>query len=650
MMNRAVFCLAILCALAATGAFGQQEEVIRALTVTRVTSSVWASARDQWLVFDLPFAGLLTTRNGNYREGIELSLAGSVYHPNLMSYVLASRLGLAQWEGTGASAVAPAQELTANFHVLTNWLQRKPVSFTLYADRRDDFPDADILDRAEVSRSALGGSARWANGFAPLSLSLEKSWAQEQRPSWSSAEEALVLRLGADRTSADQNSLFRADYAFTDFTRALNGAQGQIGQSHDARLFDSLAFGDRGADRLISNLRFLDLAGTISQDTFSLAESLDLELPWNLSGQASYDLTGTWDPSSSALTHQARLAVKHQLFESLTTTVAIHGALTSASSYDQGIIGSDLQVRYKKNIGFGFLHLDYSLDPVYEDWTASARAFSVAGERHVLRDATVTFLDYPCADPSAIVVTDDAGIVAYTAGVDFTVTDVSGRLQLRRLSGGRIPDAAAVLVDYPATSDPSFQRVALSQEAGIRLAFLSDSLTLSYRYKRRRYPFTSGAVAQNLELIDDHKAGLALDFAPLTGSIEFEHSGSSTVPYDSLRMQEGLSWPITPTALLSVQGVQGFVWFAPERVQSFLEVVTRFGLDATQSLSMSVAAGCRLQGDAGSAPPSAAWSAEAGLAFHQGALKLDAGYRFTGPGNVSSLWDHSLFVSMTREL
>jgi hypothetical protein len=649
-MNRAFYWLTIACSLAATGAFGQQEEEIRALAVTSVTSSAWLSARDQWLVFDLPFAGLLTTRNGRYREGIELRLAGSVYHPNLMSYVIASRLGLAQWEGDGANAVTPAQELTANFHVLTTWLQKKPLSFSLYADRQDDFPDADIFDRAEVSRSALGGSAQWTNGFAPLSFSLEKSWAQEQRPSWSSAEEALVLRLGADRTSADQNSLIRADYAFTDFNRALNGVQGQIGQSNDARLFSSLAFGDRGAGRSISNLRFLDLAGTLRQDTFSLAESLDLELPWNLSGQASYGLSANWDPSSSSITHQARLAVKHQLFESLTTTVGVHGALTAASSYDQGIIGSDLQVRYKKNIGIGFLHLDYALDPVFEDWRASARSFSVAGERHVLRDAIVTFLDYPCADPSAIVVTDDAGIVAYTAGVDFTVTDAGGRLQLRRLSGGRIPDASAVLVDYPATSDPSFQRVALSQEAGVRLAFLSDSLSLSYRYKRRRYPFTSGAVPQNLELIDDHQAGLTLDFAPITGSIEFEHSGSSTVPYDSLRMQEGLSWPITPSALVSVQGVQGFVWFAPEQVQSFLEVVARFGLDATQSLGLSVAGGCRIQGDAGSAPPPAAWSAEAGLAFHQGALKLDAGYRFTGPGNVSSLWDHSLFISMTREL
>jgi hypothetical protein len=648
-VNRALVCLLVLIGFVATGASAQQEEEIRAFTVKSVTRSAWLSVRDQWLVFDLPFSGLSTTRNGHYREGVELSFAGSVYHPNLMSYVLNSRLGFAQWEGTGANSAAPAQELTANIHFLTNWLQKKPFSFSLYADRKDDFPEYNIFDRAQVSQSALGGIAHWTNGVAPLSLSLEKSWTQEQQTSWSSAEEALVLRLGLDGTSADQNSVGRAGYAFTDFARAVADFPGQIGQSHEARLSHTLAFGGRDRSRLASSVRYLDLTGTLQQDTLSLAENLEVELPWSFAGQASYNLLGNWDPSSSAITHQGRLALKQQLYESLTTTLGAHGTLTTATGYSQGIVGPDLDMRYKKNVGIGFLSLGYALNTDFEGRQTSALSFHVAGERHVLQDGTVTFLDYPGVDPATLAVSDETGTVAYTAGVDYSVTAVNGRLQLRRLPGGRIANQAAVLVAYTAASDPSFQHLALSQEAGVRLALFSDSVSLSYLYKRRRYPSVSGAPPQTLESIDDHRAGLALDLPPFSGSVEFEHYGSSALPYDSLRIQEGLSWHVTPGSLLSFQGVQSFVWFSPAEMQSFLELVARYSVTAAQSLDLSAAGGYRLHGDAGSPSPSSVWSAEAGLDFHQGALKITAGYRFTGPGNVASLLDHSLYVTMTRE-
>lgn len=647
-MIRPVGIALLLTGFVACGVFAQQEEDIRAFTIKSVTRSAWVSAQNQWLVVDQPFSGVSSTRNGQYREGVELDFTGSVYHPNFMNYVLDSRIGLAQREGTGADAVPTAQELTANVHFLSNWLQKKPLSFSLYVDRRDDFPEYDIFDVAQVSLSTVGGSTHWSNGIVPVSLSVEKNWSQEKQTSWTSAEDTLVLRLGLQNTSSDQRIVSTADYVFTDFTRAVADFPGQVGQSHDVRLSNSLSFGDRGLDRLSSSGRFMDLAGTLPQRTLTLAENLNVGLPWNLAGQASYSLAANQDPSSSAITHQGRVALTHQLYESLTTTLDADGTLTAATGYDQRVVGLDLDVRYKKNIGIGFLHLSYTLSPDFDDRETSAQSFHVAAERHLLQDGTLTFLDYPSVDPSAIVVTDEAGTTVYAPGVDYSATTVNQKLQLRRLAGGRIANGAAVLVDYTAASDPSSRHVALSQVAGVRLALFSDSLSLSYRYRRVRYPSQSGVSPQTLELIDDHQAGLALDLGPFTGSIDYEHFGSSVLPYDSVRAQEGLSLPVTPGLRVSVQGVQGFVWFSPDQPQDFLELVARCNLTASQWLDMSVAGGYRLQADTGSSP-SSEWSAEAGVDFHRGDLKVTAGYRFNGPGSVSSRWDHSLFITMTRE-
>jgi hypothetical protein len=188
-MIRTAGFLVILVVLAAAAGTAQETEEVRAFTIRSVERGVWLSAADQWLVFDQPYAGTSTTRTGNYREGIRLGFAGSVYHPNLVTWGLDLRLGLAQWEGTGERAVAPGRDLTADVHFSTAWLQAKPLSFVLYADTRDDYPEYDLVDRARVSRSALGGSARWTNGFAPVSLSVEKSWESEQQVAWDSTDE-----------------------------------------------------------------------------------------------------------------------------------------------------------------------------------------------------------------------------------------------------------------------------------------------------------------------------------------------------------------------------------------------------------------------------------------------------------------------------
>jgi hypothetical protein len=274
----------------------------------------------------------------------------------------------------------------------------------------------------------------------------------------------------------------------------------------------------------------------------------------------------------------------------------------------------------------------------------------VIDERHVLVDGTVTLLDAPGADPSTVVVTDEAGILLYAEGVDFDLIPVGERLQLRRVPGGRIGDGAAVLVDYTAESDPSCQRLAVSQEAGIRLALFSDAVSLSYRYQRGRAHRLSGEASQEPVFVDDHRAEVALEIAPFTARVEYEHQGSSSLPYDSLRIEENLSWPFLPGSLASFQGVQSIVRFAPGRTQTFVELVARCTYAPTRSLGLSISGGLRLQGDGDGALPAPAWSAEAGIDFHPGALELSAGYRFHGPGNVASLQDHAVFITMRREL
>ena len=77
-----------------------------------------------------------------------------------------------------------------------------------------------------------------------------------------------------------------------DFDRRTVGLFAQQGRSHEVRLANSFAFGGARRHGLSSDLRFLNLTGTLRQNALDLTELLRLELPWGLAGQASYALRG----------------------------------------------------------------------------------------------------------------------------------------------------------------------------------------------------------------------------------------------------------------------------------------------------------------------------------------------------------------------
>ena len=609
-----------------------EQEEVRAFTIRSDKRSATVSAENRWL----EIAGE-ADRSGQYRQSLELAFSGSVYHQNFLTYVLASRLGVSEWEG-GAWGPAPAYGLIADIHFLAGFLHEKPYPFSLHFDRRDDLQEYSLFDRARVAETALGGAASWNNRWAPLQLSVEQSWKEEQQAARTMLQDELVVRAGLE--SAGRNLHTRADYTFMDFDRRTVGLFAQQGRSHEVRLANSLAFGGAGRQGLSSNLRFLNLTGTLRQNALDLTELLRLELPWRLAGQASYALRGSWDGLAETVANEARLQASHQLYESLTTTLGLDGSFTAASTFRQVLLGPDLGLQYKKKIRPGTLRLDYRLDTQYEDRRVSALTVSITDEQHVLEDGVVTLLDLPKVIRSSIRVTNESGTEVYLEGIHYSLTEIGDRIQLLRES---LASLTVVLVDYSATSDPSFQSFQLAQAGGVHFELLEQRLSLYYRYAGRRYP--SAIPALSPEVTDDHRLGLGFNLPPVRASAEYQHHGSSVLPYDVLRGQQSLALPIGGRSLLSLQGSESLVRFAARGLsQGFLEATARYNLSAGQYLALSAAGGCRLQAETGKSTQPL-WSAQAGLDFRRGLLTASAEYSFLGP---LSGGDHALCIALTR--
>jgi hypothetical protein len=623
-----------------------QESEVRAFTIRSEKRSVTVSAENRWLLPE-EASSQPGYRNGEYRQSLELDFSGSIYHPNLLTYALATKLGVSEWEG-GLLEEPVSYGLIADVHFLASLLREKPYPLSFHFDRRDDLLEYGIFDRVRVAETVLGGNGHWENPWVPLSLSVEQTWKEEHQASRSYLEDALVLRAGLEHSPASRRSFSRLDYTYSDFDRRTLGLFSHQGMSHEARLANNFAFGG-GRHRLSSSLRYLNLSGTLQENAVDLGELLELGLPWGLSSQASYALRGAWSPFDQSLANHGRIQLRHQLYESLTSTLGVDGSLTSASSYRQAILGPDLDLAYRKNIRIGYLKLDYRLDTRFEDRAVSAQTVSIANESHILEDTQITFLDRSPVDRDSIRVTDATGTVVYLLNLDYTVTEIAGRIQLRRVASGAIPNGGTVLVDYTVTNDPSFQSFLLAQTAGVRFELFEQLLSIYYRYRGSRHPYSVSAQPLALELTDDHLLGLAFNLPPLQASAEYEHHGSSLLPHDALRGRQGLSLSIGRHSRLGLQGTEGFIRFASRNLsQGFLELTGRYSLSAGRYLTLSAAGGYRLQAETGR-ELSSLWSARAGLDFQRGLLLLATDYEYLGrAGGGGARQDHALSISLTR--
>ncbi len=648
MKIRSIGALALL-AVTGSGAFCQSAaDQVNAFMFSSDRRSITLAAEDQWLASN-PLASGWTpfSRDGRYREIVGLGFSGSMYHPDLFSWVLNADLGLSQWEGDSFGAASPIQSLTANLHFVATLLRTKPLSVVLHADRQDDVPESSLLETGRVSNSSIGASFGWANSFAPVSVSLDQSWSSAQFATFSSTDNTLLLSAGLDRTSSDQLRATRGQYAMSIFDRGTNGALVQQGTSNDARLSNTISFGS-GQDTLASSARYLDLTGTLQQQSFELAETLRIALTASLTGHASYNLSAGQDALSTVTAHRGRIELAHQLFDSVTTTLGINGMLTSATSYRQAVFGPDLSVDYRKKTSIGLLNLNYALAADRDDRQSQSPTINVVGESQVLADGTVTLLSTPYADSASVSVTDAGGTVLYVVGVDYTLTAIDTRLELRRVPGGRIANGATVLVSYTAASPGNWQSLTLGQTAGVRLEALGGLLGLSYRYHWVRYPVAGGAIS-SMEIVDDHQAGISLELPGVSCSLDYQHYGSSLLPYDALRLEQTLSLPIAAVHLVSLQGVQSLVWFPTQaQPQRFFEVVGHYSWAIGEAAAVSVGAGYRLQADPGAAAITT-WSAEAGFDYNFAGMKFSLGYQFHLPSNGGiPQQDHTITATLVR--
>ena len=574
------------------------------------------------------------------QPALGLGLNGWAYHPNLLQYSSQTEFGLS-WQD---SRIDPGQHGTDSqflqrYHLFLDFLSQKPYALALSADKDMTYRDYDFFSRVRVDSERYGARGGYSAGAVPINVAYQHYNETVDDPT-------RPTKLSQDTVSLTANSLRRSGQATTQlsynldyYTRQDDGFSDQKGMSQNAILFDSETFGPDEKHRLTSLLNLNSISETtMPTDKLMLQENLRLQHTETLASfyDYEYDYTSSGDANTRA--NQGRLGLTHQLYENLTTTPDIHGYTARSDApggwLDTTRYGTALDEQYTRRLGtWGNLSLGYDGAIDREERKANGQPLTIIEEMHTLSDSKLTFLNQPGVVQSSIRVTDKTGTLTYTLDLDYAVIPHGEMTEIRRITGGRIPDGSIVLVDYTTVLDPSASYTSYNNSVSFRLDCWQGLFAVYGRWTTLDY---SGGERLNLRWMDDKIIGADSTWRWLHVGAEYELMDSNLSPYNRTRLFQSGNFKLTDTATVGLDVDQRWTSFRDQGTQqSSYGFIARYREQFTSALAWNVEGGMRIDRGPGFDRDYGIVRTE--LDWAVGKLKVKVGYEFSSESHPTDL-------------
>jgi hypothetical protein len=586
-----------------------------------------------------------------------LGLRGSVFHPNLLQFDLKAEDGIS-WQEQSLSEAAGAS--LAGTETKTRFLQRyhgelyvlkgKPYSASLYADRDHNFRQYDFFNRATVDSQRYGGRAGYATGPVPFSLTashLEEDISSYTRPSILD-ETTLSLDMRNERQRDVKTTL---SYNFDQYNRQELGVPLQKGAYHTVNVFDTEKFGKSDRVRLNSSLFFNQLHSTaVASRNLSIQEQASVEHSQQLQSDYQYGFDNHASGTTDGLGHNAQAALRHQLYQSLTSTLDLHGNMLDSTSPDSSLstrrYGVGLNESYVKKLGsWGRLSLGYNGRYDKEQRETTGQTIFIIGETHTLTDGIITYLNQPRIEVSSIRVADSNSNKDYQPLLDYVVIEHGELTEIRRASGSsQIPNGGGVLVDYRVQVQPSDKFTTLANQIYFRLNLFKEMLGL---YGRLNLVNNRGGETLVLQNISDKVLGADFSWRWARAGAEYEIYDSNLAPFKSKRLFQSLSFQPGRNSSLSFNLDQNWTTFAEAGIRrASYSFITRYRTQFTPRLSWEAESGLRL--DRGAGFDQTQLVGRTGLEYSRGKVAMKLGYDFQDQNYLGETRQRHFFFLRAR--
>jgi len=546
----------------------------------------------------------------------DLTLNGAIYHPNLLEFTFRGQLGY-EWEKIDSITATNGggNSVLQNYDLRLNLLKEKPYAATLTGGKSTYVREYDFFNTVHGDSQRFGGSAGYTEGLIPFTVEANRAETtadSEPAPSMSRYD---TVYLSARNLRRKNHTEFT--YGYTQYLREYTGQSLDEGSDHSVQVHDTEVWGaDKPAvltsrltyhytDNAMSIMGTDPLAGDINttrllSSGISLQEHLEKPHSAALRSLYDYSLDNYRQEDYRTLNQRGQVGVIHQLFESLTSSADLHAGLGhssgSESSWDNTYYGLGLGENYAKRLGqWGQLHMGFqgTFDRQDNQTTGGNRTIPVFQERHTLTDGVVTFLNLAQADPASIRVTDAAGLITYREFFDYEVIPQGDLVEIKRITGGIIPNGSTVLVDYRVSTDGSAKGELLTDTFHIRLDLFQGLLSL---YSRLTQNKNFGDSWQNAQDSLDKVAGLELSALDCSAMAEYEVYESDQTAYNATRLAQSVSLPLDSWGHMGLTASENWTYFPnTDQHRNTFQLIARYSIQLSSTVDFSIEGGQRIE-------------------------------------------------------
>lgn len=596
---------------------------------------------------------------------IGFNAAGSVYHPNLLTYAINTE-GAFGWNrdsfsSTGSSSSRNELDYLGRFGASVNLLENKPFHSTLFADYDHTFRDNDFFSRVTVDSWRYGARAGFQQG--PWVVTADYSHRDETSTSPFLVSDIIsvtnvisgtnVVTVRTNRHSLDQNTISHEDtvtaglrherdsggttfnYGWDRYTRVDVGRVG-IGSDHSFSLADNERFGPLDIYKLNSSASYFrrDSSAEASDEVLAnLTFSAEHRPKLNSFYDLNYDHFTTGDFVSDAYSGQAVL--QHQLYDSLTSSLIVRAAefetSDAKSSTSTRRYGGGFAENYTKHISDDTrLRISNSLLVDHTDQEVDTQnVVAIRNERHNFSEAggppNSFSLLLPNVVTSTIIVTDDQNNQpAYLENFDYRVVQNGSLTFIERLTGSRIGTNQVVLVDYDAQPSPSGSYSTISESFEVRLELWQNLVGI---YGRVNLSLNDAAADLRVQSVNAYTIGSDLNYKWLRAGAEYVIYNSSISDYQSARLFQSLNFRPDEASTLGFEFSE--VWLnyvTAHRQEEDFQFITRYHRALTHRLGLNADAGVSLR--RGNGVDQILAAVRPSIKYVIGKTSIDAGYDY----------------------
>jgi hypothetical protein len=622
--------------------------VLVLLAARRAGAQQLADLEPRWLRMEIPQAsvgmdveGLRENVTANGATSVHdnlmlvplvgLHLQGSVYHPNLMTFDLSGQGGVG-WAYDSVTAPGYSQVLNEsqslfNYVATVNFLSSKPYNASFFAAQDHTYNNYDFFNTVTADGTRYGGRLGWSEKSFNLNADMGyRDLLTSGLTGTSEIDETYLNFNGLDLREHGSSTL---TYSYDNFGNQLNDGPVQTSTSQSAGLSDTETFGshDQITSTAGASYGWAEYADQNAK-TFNATENLTAKHTPNLESFVALNYQDSRLDSASSSMFQGDAGLRHQLYESLTSTLDFHGNYGTASAPGSSAFndryGVGLNEGYSKRLGsWGHLTLGGGAIVDHDDFSSSGGALTTINESHVLKDTAATFLSNPRVVTTTVIVTGPGGVPTYINGVDYRLIPEGEVTQIQRIPTSiNLLDGATVLVSYSSDSGFTSSFETLNGTAEIRL----DLFNTVGLYGRLNVVDNNAPPQALAETLTDWVGGADVTWRSLRAGAEYEDFDSNFTQYRAMRIFETFSFQLGESSRLGLNFNQVFYHYPLGQDQTQYQFIGLFNTQLSSWLSWNVEGGFYRQDALGATQDLIA--ARTGLILTYGKLNLKTGYQY----------------------